>query len=296
MATLQFDPDAALNFVLWGDPQLSRLHPQREANLSAACRTVGEAAGRADALVIAGDVTEFGRQTEYDAVSRCLAPAADKTDHIFCIPGNHDIRMRPFAAQCRRFSAFMGSVKNGVATPPDRYWFSWKIKGYTLIFLGADRAAFEGSYLSREQLRWLSDELSAAEADGRPVFVFNHQPLKRTNGLPVTWGGFGTWRGSVGDQNDALRAIFKKHGEIVYITGHLHHGICRYHLENSGKLHMLTLPSVGCPNNGENPAETQGYLMRVYPDRIEGEGVLFATGEALDPAVANARFTIPLEK
>lgn len=294
MGTLQFDPNAALNFVLWGDPQLSRLHPDRESNLMAACRTVGAAEGRADALVIAGDVTEFGRQTEYDAVRRCLAAAADKTDRIFCVPGNHDIRLRPFAAQCRRFSAFTGSVKNGVATPRDRYWFSYGLKGYRLIFMGADKTAFEGSYLSRAQLRWLSDELAAAEKSGKPAFVFNHQPLKHTNGLPYTWGGFGTWRGSVGDQNDALRSVFKKHGEIVYITGHLHHGVCRHHLENSGKLHMLTLPSVGCVNNGVNPARTQGYLLRVYPDKIEGTAVLFGTGEAMDPAIPNARFEIPL--
>ena len=294
MGTLHFDPNAALNFVLWGDPQISRPRPDREENLLAACRTVGAAEGKADALVIAGDVTEFGTAAEYRRVSRCLAAAAEKTDNIFCIPGNHDIRLRPFAAQCLRFSRFTGSVKNGVATPPDRYWFSWELKGYKLIFLGADRAAFEGSYLSREQLRWLAGELDAAEGSGRPVFVFNHQPLKRTNGLPYTWGGFGTWRGSVGDQNDALRSVFKKHGEIVYITGHLHHGVCRYHLENSGRLHMLTLPTVCCVNNGENPLRTQGYLLRVYPDRIEGAAVLFGTGEAMDPSVANARFTIPL--
>lgn len=295
MGRLQFDPNAALNLVLWGDPQLSRLHPEREKNLAASCRTVGAAEGRADALVIAGDVTEFGRQTEYDAVARCLAAAAEKTDRIFCVPGNHDIRLRPFAAQCRRFSAFTAGIKNGVATPPDRYWFSCEVKGYRLIFLGADKTAFEGSYLSREQLRWLSEELSAAEKSGRPAFVFNHQPLKRSNGLPETWGGFGTWRGSVGDQNDALRAAFKKHGEIVYITGHLHHGICRYHLEHSGALHMLTLPSVGCPNNGVNPAQTQGYVLRVYPDRIEGDGVLFGTGEAVDAAFPNASFRFPLQ-
>lgn len=294
MPILHFDPNAALSLVLWGDPQLSRLHPRRERNLMAACKTLASAEGRADALVIAGDVTEYGRKTEYEAVRRCLSAAAEKTDHIFCVPGNHDIRLRPFAAQRRRFSVFTGSVKNGVPTPPDRYWFSYSLAGYRLIFLGADRAAFEGSYLSRRQLHWLSEELDAAWQSGKPAFVFNHQPLKRTNGLPVTWGGFGGWRGSVGDQSDALRAVFKKHGKVVFITGHLHHGICRHLLENSGRLHMLTLPSVGCPNNGENPAEGQGYVLRVYPDRIEGEGVLFCTGEAMDPNIPNARFEILL--
>ena len=294
MPQLKTDPAAALNLVLWGDPQLASLHPEREDNFKAACKTVAAAEGPLDALVILGDVAEFGRATEYAAVQRHLTTAAEKAEHIFCVPGNHDLRVRHFGGQRARFASFLSGIPHAVPNPRERYWFSYELNGYLLLFLGADKTCFEGSYLSPAQLRWLSEKLDEAKATNKPAFVFNHQPLKRSNGLPVTWGGVGTWRGSVGDQNDALRAILKKHGDVVYITGHLHYGVSRYNLENSGRLHMLNVPSVGCANHGKNDAPAQGYLLSVHPDKLVGSAILFRTGEEMDETIPNARFEIPL--
>ncbi len=292
---LYLDPAADLNLILWGDPQIARIHPDREENLAAACETVAAADGRADALILLGDVAEYGAASEYATVQRHLAVAARNTDRIFCVSGNHDIRARSFRRQCARFSDFLAGVPNGVPNPPGCYWFPAVIKNYRFLFMGADKTCFEGTYLSPAQLSWLAEELDAAKEEGKPAFVFNHQPLLHTNGLPATWGGSGSWRGSVGDQNDALRSVFKRHGgEIVYVTGHLHAGISRCSVEHSGRLHMINVPTVGCPNHPENDAPAQGFVLRVYQNRIEGRGILFRTGEEMDESIPNARFSIPL--
>ncbi len=295
MSELRFPEDALLNLVLWGDPQIASMHPERERNLEAACRTVASLPAPADALVVLGDTAEYGRATEYAGVQRCLSIAAKGVKHIYCVPGNHDIRARHFAGQCARFARFLDSVPNAAVPPRGRYWFSSDLNGCRLLFLGADKTCFEGSYLSPTQLHWLRLKLAEAKRLGMPALVFNHQPLKRTNGLPLTWAGAGSWRGSVGDQSDALRAVFKNNGPVIYCTGHLHYGVSRYTVEHSGDLHMISAPAVGCQNHGPNDAPAQGIVLSVYKDRAEGRGVYFLNGAPMPESVPGAVFSFRLK-
>ena len=294
MPQIVFPKDALLNLVLWGDPQIATLHPERERYLEAACRTLAAADRPADALVLLGDIAEFGRATEYASMARLLSLAAPGAKRIFCVPGNHDLRGRHFHSQCARFRRFLQQVPNAAPTPPDRYWHSQDVNGCRLLFLGADKTCFEGSYLSGNQLHWLSLKLAEAKAAGMPALAFNHQPLKRTVGLPHTWAGAGDWRGSVGDQNDALKTVFKKHGPVIYCTGHLHYGMSRYNVEHSGDLHMISAPAVGCENHGENAAPAQGIVLSVYKDRAEGRAYLFSDGTPMDERIPNAAFSFAL--
>ena len=132
-------------------------------------------------------------------------------------------------------------------------------------------------------------------AAGKPAFVLNHQPLKRTNGLPLTWEGRGSWRGAVGMQSKALRRILSSHGHVFYLTGHLHYGVSRYNVETCGKLHMIAAPTVACTNHGASSAPGQGFVLSLYPDRLEGTAWDFVKGEPLDESVENARFIISIK-
>ena len=294
MNLIRFDPAAKLNLVFWGDPQISPVETGRVQRFTAACNAVRDAQGRADAVLIAGDIAEFGREAEYTAVAGCLKAAAGNADAIVCCTGNHDVRIRPYKSQLRRFRAFLCDVPKAPMCPYDRYYFSTEIGGYPLIVMGADRNSFESAYIGKTQLSFVEAELQKAQAEGKPAFVLNHQPLNRTNGLPVTWEGRGSWRGGVGMQSQKLRDILTSHGHVFYLTGHLHYGVSGFSVENSGRLHMLAAPSVGCANHGPNGVLGQGFVLSLYEDKLVGTAYDFVNAAPLSPAVPNASFEIRL--
>ncbi len=293
--SLVFDRSAELNLVLWGDPQVTDLlHPDRVRSFRAACETVRAAEGRADAILIAGDVAEFGREADYRVVSAALGAAAENADCLLIASGNHDVRIRPFRGQLRRFRAFLSAVPKALETGYDRYYSATVINGYRFIVMGADRNSFESAWISKAQLAFVEAELKKAAAEGKPAFVLNHQPLKKTNGLPLTWEGRGDWRGQVGLQSDRLRKILSSYGTVFYLTGHLHYGISEYNVESDGNLHMIAAPSVGCENHGPNAAPGQGFVLSVYEDKVLGMGYDFIHAEPMDETVPNAKFEIEL--
>lgn len=268
---------ADLNFIALGDPQISALSPLRSARVYSAMRDIGHAAGSFDALVIAGDIAEYGARCEYKMMAHLLENVCGKFANIIIVTGNHDVRIRSFEKQVKRFDGFLRSVKNGITHGAEKYWFSYEINGYKFIMLGADSNAFEETYLSDKQLEWLDCELEKCE-NGKPVFVINHQPLKNTNGLPDSWLGKGDRRGSAGPQSDRLKAIFEKHCGIVYITGHLHYGISAYNFEDYGSYKCISVPTVGVLNHGKNDKLAQGYVFSVKGNRVTAKGRYFCEG------------------
>ena len=295
MQPIRFDDTAQLNAVLWGDPQISPLQPVRAERLRAACETLDRAPGRLDVLAVLGDVAEFGRRQEYASAAAALRFATKKAAHIFCVTGNHDIRLRRWNNQRAVFNAFLGAIPNAHTGPADRYYFDARINGCRILCLGADRTKFEASYLSRRQLVWIEARLFEAQKAGEPTLVFNHQALRRTNGLPHTWEGRGDWRGSVGMQSDRLRASLEGHGDVFFCTGHLHHGITAPNYERSGRLHMISAPTVSCENHGEDPTPGQGYVLSLYGTRAVLRGADFINGVFMDETLPGAYTEIALD-
>ncbi|MBE6828269.1 MAG: metallophosphoesterase [Ruminococcaceae bacterium] len=294
-APLSPDSSAELNFIVWGDPQISAVSPLRSARVFNACKDIKNAIGKFDALVMAGDITEYGARCEYNMITYLLNPVADKLSHIFAVSGNHDVRLRNYKKQVRRFSEFLANIKNGVPNSEDKYFFSYMLNGYKFVFLGSDRSTFEAMYLSGAQLQWLDSELKNAP-EGKPVFVFNHQPIKRTNGLPVTFLGRGKWRGSVGWESDRLRAVFEKYNNVIYITGHLHYCTSQYTYEDCGAFKAVNVPTVGVINHGSFKNFTQGLVFAVYKDEIRVLSRIFGEGRYSPEEISNSRFTIKLNK
>lgn len=293
--TLYFDPVAKLNFVVWGDPQTSSVNPMREKRFISACEDVAKANGTADAVVIVGDVAEYGKESEYKATADALKIAGERFEKFLCVPGNHDIRLRNYKGQVSRFQRFINSVKKSDELKSGQYYYSCEIKGFKFIMMGADRASFESAYISQKQLLWLEKELEDADKTSKPVFVFNHQPLKFTNGLPDTWIGKGNRRGSVGRQSDKIKAIFEKHTNVFFITGHLHFGVSEFSFEDKGSYKLLSVPTVGAACHGDYDAEGQGYIVSVYDDKVVLRAREFSNGRYTPENVKNAKIEIRLD-
>ncbi len=290
---LELDENSRLNIIAWGDPQISCLSPLRSARVFSACRDIENAKGKFDALVLLGDITEYGARCEFKMMAHLLNSVCDKIESVFAVSGNHDIRLRNYKKQLGVFNKFLASVRGGVTGSGEHYYHSTDFKGYRFIFLGADRNCFEGSYISERQLEWLKAELESAP-ENKPVFVFNHQALKFTNGLPMTWLGKGQWRGSVGWDNDKLRDVLESRKNVIYVTGHLHYGISQYTYEDLGSIKAVNAPTVGVLNHGSFDKLSQGLLLSVYDNRIIGRARIFGEGRYVDEKIKNNTFVIEL--
>ncbi len=280
-----------LTFVVLGDPQVSNYMFARENSFYAACKDIARCDG-IDALVIAGDIVENGMKCEFRTVSRMLNELTEKVGRFFLIPGNHDVRFRPYKKQLARFRAFASSVKNAAVPEGPGYYHTFDYPCCKFIMMGTDRATMESAYISPAQLERLDKDISLAEAENKPAFVFNHQTLKLHNGLPYTWLGKGKWRGSIGRQSDDVKKIFEKHNNVIFVTGHLHWGINEFSYEDYGSYKSLSAPTVGAGNHGTFEYDTQGFVISVYEDKIVIRGRLFGERKFVDSSHPSGEIVI----
>lgn len=283
ISTTDYDPiivddKANLTFIALGDCQVSNYMFARQYTFSKVLDDISNAEGVLDALVICGDIAESGLKCEYKMVSNLVNSCSDKYKNFLCMPGNHDIRLRRFKHQLLRFESFLLDTDKATV-PVNKYWFSKDINGYKFIILGSDTTCFEAAHIRQKQLDWLDQEIASTQDTGKPVFVFNHHPLKFTNGLPDNWLGYGDWRGSVGNQSAYIRNIFNKYNNVIYITGHLHWGTNKYTIMKKDNFLALSVPTAGANNHGVFSSLCQGFVISAYDDRIEFRSRLFEDGK-----------------
>ncbi len=160
---------------------------------------------RPDALVITGDLTDFGRAAEYEHLRTLLAPLGAMPTYL--LPGNHDER-----AQLRQsFPA------HGYLGTDGFVQYCVPIGGLTLIALDTVvPGASEGSLCS-ERLAWLAEVLDAHRH--RPVVIAMHHPPFQT--LIGHMDAIGLLSGAA-----QLEALVARHPNVERIVcGHLHRSI-----------------------------------------------------------------------
>lgn len=280
------DENANLTFAVWGDPQVSFISPLRSARVYRAVVDLKNA-DSLDALVLCGDITEYGAKCEYKFVKRLLDEAGEGARRIFAVTGNHDVRLRNYKKQVKRFQNFISSLNKGDTDFGDSYYYTRDINGYRFIMMGTDRSTFEAAFISDMQLKKLKEDILSAPKD-KPIFVFNHQTLKRTNGLPKTFLGKGKWRGSVGRESEKLKNVLSVRKNVFYITGHLHYCTSEYTYEDCGNFKALSVPTVGVINHGEFKDMTQGYVISVYEDKVIMRSRIFGEGKYTEESVPNS--------
>lgn len=276
--------EVQVTFATLADPQIGNYQFKRYPVFEEAMIDLHASEGSLDAVLIAGDVTENGLADEYQLVYDKLSGI--DTRYLIAV-GNHDIRLRLYSQSQKRFTAFVNALNGDDKMTELSY--SEEINGYKFIVMGSERTEFEESYFSEEYLTWLDNEI--ASANGKPVFVMCHQPLKLTHGLPDTWGSPIDSAGSIGAQNDRLREILTSYNNVIFITGHLHTGMGQYTYETDGKLSMVNLPSLTINNkDGEYNGPGIGYIVEVYGSEIIFRARNFAQGKW----VSDYDITIPV--
>ena len=263
-------------------------------------RDMEKAKDRPDAVVFVGDITDHGDYDQWDAVAKSVSNY-DFTDDLLLVEGNHDT-WGPYSGDDYDDPVdgvkptFIRYSKAISGRELDEMYFSDIVNGYYLIALGSEED-HTWSYLSDTQLQWFEREMEKAAATGLPIFVFNHQPINGTHGLPFLWNlrdGDPADKGGIGDQSDAVEAILKQYDNVFYISGHIHSGFknadskmkpkyasVEYMENNNGNpVTLINLPSYLYPDmkRGGHIANGCGWVIEVYDDEVLLRARNFAAG------------------
>jgi 3',5'-cyclic AMP phosphodiesterase CpdA len=161
-----------------------------------------------DLIVVTGDLTSFGRHSEFQ---RASAWASGLSAPLLVTPGNHDT---PYLGLIDRLIAPFARYERGFG-PADG--LAWSNEGLTAVAVNTARGAqWRGNWSKGAIGRRQTDEALALLADrssGALAMVTCHHPLVEMIGGPMT--------GLVHGGEDAARKLCEGGVDLV-LTGHIH--------------------------------------------------------------------------
>lgn len=161
---------------------------------------------KADALIITGDLCDFGRENEYAHLQRLLQPLKCP---VYLIPGNHDNR-----EQLRRSFDTHTYLQQHQG---EQIYYSVKIGAVRLLALDTAVLGKSHGELDEAQLQWLDTQLT--QSQGEPVVIAMHHPPFNT--LIGHMDKIGLLKGTT-----ELAAVVQKYPNVErIICGHLHRSI-----------------------------------------------------------------------
>lgn len=242
---------------------------------------------RFDAVLMAGDIAEYGRNKEYKRFFRVFDNF--KNDYkLFITMGNHDVRFTFGKNQkiiMKKVEEYLGIKTNG------KSFYSYDINGYTFIVIGTEKRVLEKAHITKEQIDFLDKELKRATKDGKPAFVMCHQAFAETHGLPEVWK-----TGDMGEQNDDVRSVMEKYKNVFFINGHLHGGVFEKTFEvlnEENGVYSLSVPGYRKKNNFGYTDCGTGYYGEVYDDKVVFTARKFVEGKRVDAEYS--KFVIELK-
>lgn len=263
-----------LSFAAIADTHL----PDRESaekNLENAFLDVKNAKNKIDALLLAGDIADYGLKKEYERFFRVFHKYQNDLK-LFVTMGNHDAR---FFYKTASHAVNTGIEKLLGIKLHGKPYYSYDVNGYTFIVICTEKAVLEKAYISKEQISFLDKELKRATESGKPCFLMCHQPFAFTHGLPEVWK-----TGDMGEQNDEVRAIVEKYKNVFFINGHLHGGVCDYVeaiLNKENNVVSISIPGYRKENNFGQTDAGAGYLCEVYDNKVVFRARNFLTGKSM---------------
>ena len=248
-----------------------------------------KAQDRLDALVFDGDITNHGYIKQWDIFSSAVSQY-DTADNLFLVIGNHDTwgpNREDFTNPVDGvLPTFIKYNKEIAGRDIDKMYYSDILNGYYFIALGSESDS-TCAYLSDEQLNWFDGEMAKAARTGLPIFVFCHQSVNQTHGLPYNWElnkNDPPDEGGIGDQSDAVVEILKKYDNVFYFSGHIHAGFknegskigvkyssVEYIENNNGNnITLINIPCFANPDisRGGHIANGCGWVVEAYNEKV----------------------------
>jgi 3',5'-cyclic-AMP phosphodiesterase len=293
------DPNAPLfSYFILSDLHISRDDPNTITHMKETLEDITKFDGPVEAVVMTGDLTEYGRESDYKELQKLLE--GYKLPPLYANMGNHDYydiwidknggfnkdtmpNSKTDWQSRERFMKFFG-LKN--------VYHDATVKGYQLILLSQEAyvqekpEVGEGAWYSNDQLEWLKGRL-AQQKDRKPVFIMTHQPLPP--------------KGRDGGSHSVipaikLREILKPYPNVFVFCGHRHqdfqNGVEHYEKET---FHYFHNSSVGRVLNrsyqNASKEKSQGLYVQVYKDRVTLRGRDFPTRTWLKEADWTVKLT-----
>jgi hypothetical protein len=283
-----------LSFFVLSDLHVSVYDESTPRKLNNALDQIVRLGSPVDALLLGGDLTDYGMETECKALETILAN--HKLPPVYANMGNHDY----YNVWIENGGFSRDTFPNGKTDAQSRdrfmkmfnYTKPYKdvaINGCQMILMSQEAytqekpEVGEGAWYSDEQLAWLKAKLK--ETTGvKPTFILLHQPLPP--------------EGQDGGSHRVIRAkefrdIVKPHKNVFVFSGHTHqdfdNGTSHY---NKEAFHWFINASVGRTRNQGATERSQGLYVQVYEDRVVVRGREFTNKEWL----ASADWTVPLER
>jgi predicted MPP superfamily phosphohydrolase len=217
------ESNVAIKFAALSDTHIQGTDALPSKKLTSALNQVNtKAGGNLDAIMITGDLTDYGLPEQVTELKRVFDNSKvnlNVTNFIFAL-GNHEY----YNSQLKNavwnggylFKDVFGSqaYKGATDTEIKSGDHHTVINGYHFITVNC--AQYDGGvqYLASD-IAWLRTQLIAAEADdpGKPIFVGSHPNITGTN-LGSNEGAY--WNGT------DLYAVLKDYPQSIYFCGHLH--------------------------------------------------------------------------
>lgn len=279
------------NIAVFSDTHVEGNNPDRQLVIAQGLDDVANATSKVDALVITGDCTMNGQGVEYFDLLTTLK-VHNRTNKTFLVMGNHDACNRPggFAEADKRFRTYQGLVNGDRLEKP---YYSSDVNGYKMIFMSTEEERGTAQYISDEQITWLDAQLKEGSKDGKPVFVFNHNPINGTNNVDSIWPSVTDENGNIvegggmGDQSARVLAVLRKYANVFFFSGHMHTNIDRNGVYTNDRLNP-SLHFIDCPlfsNTSKFDGKDVcgvGYQVEVYEHSVVLRGRSFETSEWLE--------------
>lgn len=235
-----------------------------------------------DVWVTVGDDTDDGHEESWKCFSDVVS-AHKPAKNNFIVLGNHDRRGKKdegFDVTLPRFCKYSGAL---AGKERDKVYFSETYNGYTFISLAIE-VEEDFDYPTDEQVEWFKEEMEKASKSGKPIFVFMHESLSISHGLPYTWCRRwdenslpDIYRSGCGPKSDEIESIMKQYKNVFYFSGHIHLGLVTKrtrrrlgfsNYETDENLHRINVPCFQFWNHHGVNMSGLGLQMEVYDDRV----------------------------
>lgn len=252
------DTDLVLRFVAMSDVHIGYLGDRNYKRFEKAMESAYEYADsqaydKIDALLVAGDMTNYGQEAELTAFKSALDKSLREETESLLITGNHEFFKEEGQPVIERWERILEREKNTHNVINGYHFINLSLSGYK-----------DATYT--ESLDWFEAELAKAAKDDpeKPIFVQHHYAIKGTVYGSNLWG------------TSKMTTIMRKYPQIISFSGHSH-----YPMNDPRSIWQGDYTALGCgtlayyelepgmmygtiPPNSENAA--QYYIVEVHKD------------------------------
>lgn len=261
-----YDPQACrLHFSVVSDVHVEGNNAMRYKVFMRSLQDMKKSSSGNDAILFLGDNTMngfFGENVLFHGVVRTVL----RNEQVLTVLGNHDVGNGD-GEEAKKLNDWLLFTNAFFGRHLDKPCYVEKVNGYTFIVLGLD-----------VDLQWLQNALDAAD-DDKPVFIFAHFPLQRSE-----------MQG--GSDSDSLTAMLARYGaahDVFCFVGHTHMDLSLSRsFHNYNGYTQVFLPRLtaltGDKDNEVCSVTGDGVEVELYDDELVIRGRDFFRGEWIGSA------------